>query len=184
MTSPSEWALARLRNEPVRPGGELTYLRDASATFRSTAGTGLSLAKLDQIVASFSIEAGAIALAWERLQSAVQLAWLAAVEACSIVLCEQYSDVAEQHLGLFMFWDAILPRRNALTRVDDVRERLWRMLLRQLQVENDFVRASALHGIGHLKFPGARQEVGAVIDLRSSSDLAAYARQVLSDHIL
>lgn len=183
MNPPSNWALARLRREPMPRGGEGMYLQEAIATFRSPSGIGLSHAKLDTVIQAFSIDAGSIGLVPGKMQIVGPALWLDAVEACVDVLCEQCADVGGQHTGLFVFWDSIRTGEIGRANVDGIRERLWEMMLRQLRTDNAFVQASALHGIGHLKHHGARQAVAEVINLQGTDELAAYARQVLSGHI-
>lgn len=181
---PSDWALARLRREPIPGGGEGVYLQEAIATFRSPSGIGLSLAKLDAVIQAFALDAGSIGLMPATLEMFGPSLWIEAVDACVDVLCEHYANVGEQHTGLFMFWDSILTGEFGRANVGGVRERVWEMMLRQLRTDNEYLRASALHGIGHLKHHGARQAVAEVIDLHGSDELAAYARQVLAGDVL
>lgn len=184
MSVPSEWTLARLNNQAFPLNEKRRYLEAAAATFRSPEGLGLSLAKLDTVIARFATEVGVIGLAYENMSVGERNAWFDAIDACVDVLCEEYYAITEVRHGLFMFWDAIVSLAWTPQIREAVSERLWQIIKRQLQVDNIFVRASALHGIGHLRPPGARKAVAEVIDLKGTDDLADYARQALAGKVL
>lgn len=180
---PTEWALAQLGSPAISLGDEQRYMAEAKDTFVSPAGVGLSLPKLDDVIGSFAIQAGSIARNPTTMERAGAGLWLDAVTACVEALIAEYTAVVKQYPGLFAFWDAILPRPS--TALDaNLRSALADLMIHQLASDNEFVCVSALHGIGHLGDPRARQEVRRLIDLDSGSDLATYARQALSGNVL